>query len=368
MKKIISLVCCLLATMVIAEDVIPQNNDADLASLAVKEIKIPLEHLQNAYKEFAWLEFPKLVVDVKRNSTPIWRTPAINYDGKGARNTFRYDLSVAENSTPIFLSSNDEFIFEVYLVSNDVSVQTWRGVGGSAGGAAAGAGAGALLGLCGGPFAPLTVPVGAGIGAIVGAIAGGATFASLPTETSIKVVEFKVLGKDLYSQEHVVKIETTAFIDEEQKYAQLILTGQRKDTIKNDGELKKNGKYLCRLRNVKLSSSAKGVKDGGKYYAKICQHGNKEVKIRLGEIPLDAEWPLEEMGLFLLQNKLGTGTIQIFRDSWGVDPLVFEASLGSSAKGDTWLYSGKIESEDEQSYATFETFSVEEVEVKKENE
>ena len=366
MKRFISLLCCLLATMVMAENSVQQNTDADLASLAIKEVKIPLEHLQKMHQEFGWLELPKLVVDVKRNSTQIWRTPAIDYDGKGVRNTFRYDLNVAENSVPIFLAPNDEFIFEVYLVSNNVTVRTWRGISGAAAGAAGGAAAGAAIGTLGfalGPLGVITTPIGTGIGALIGAIAGGSVCAALPTD-SIKVVEFKVLGKDLYSQEHIAKIETTAFIDEEKMCAQLTLAGQYVGAIKNDGELKKNGKYLCRLRNLKLSSSANGVKDGSKYYAKIYQQGNEEVKIRIGEIPLDTEWSLEETGLFLLQNKLGTGSVQIFREAWGVDPLVFKVSLGSSAKGDTWLYSGKIESDDELSYVTFETFSVKEVEVK----
>lgn len=332
---------------------------AELYHVQLKNVTVPRSLLLKVLNEKgskAVLVDTRLYVEVSRNGTAIYRSPALVVEKEGKQEQFNFPQDNRETSFALMWKPSDEVFISVKVAENKALVKASTAGAGGLAGAAAGAGIGAVgAGVCSGG---LGAPAGALIGAAIGFFGGGAIGAAVPVAGAREVVSFAAtsnkfgldgeLEKDVGSSDDDVLIRGKASI--------LLKGGQRQDSVVQNG-LQLQKKYVVRLRSVSISGKAPKFKENAEYYMLLSLFGEeKPRKIDLPPIQSDIEVPMEIF--FVLKNVGGASSVEIRRKSLGRDPLIFRASQGST-NGSSWVFIGKP-SDDIGSFVEFETFPIEE--------
>lgn len=353
-RKVLSCVLCVVMALVACAEFVP----ADLYYVQMEEVTIPRCLMNKIIKEKgsqAALVESKLYVEVYRNGSKCWRSPALGLNDAGQRERFSFDQTDRLTSFAVMWKSGDELTVSVNIAESKALVRaSTAGAGGTAG-ALAGAGIGAVgAGMCTGGFG---APAGAVIGAVVGFFGGAGVAQFVPVNGAREVVSFKVstdkfgldgvLSQDISSQDDITLSGT----------AMLKMSGHKRVDEIAQGGLKLRSKYLVRVRSLNLSSAQKKLKSGAKYYMEIMVEGeDKPLVLELGQIPADTITPKEDF--VVLKNIGGASSARIRRHrAMSIDPVVFEAKQGAT-NGTSWVMMGKVQDEI-GSFIDFQTFPTE---------
>lgn len=332
---------------------------AELYHVQLKNVTVPRSLLLKVLNEKgskAVLVDTRLYVEVCRNGTAIYRSPALVVEKEGKQEQFNFPQDNRETSFALMWKPSDEVFVSVKVAENKALVKASTAGAGGLAGAAAGAGIGAVgAGVCSGG---LGAPVGALIGAAIGFFGGGAIGAAVPVAGAREVVSFIAtsdrfgldgkLEKDVGSSDDDVLIGGKASIQ--------LKGGQRLDAVAQNG-LQLQKKYVVRLRSVSISSKAPKFKENEKYYMLVSLSGeDKPLKIDLPNLrSANIINPMENT--IVLKNVGGESSVEIRRKSVGRDPLVFKAMQGAT-NGSSWVFIGKSY-DDSGSFVEFDTFPVE---------
>ncbi|WP_407450500.1 hypothetical protein [Fibrobacter sp.] len=366
MKKIISLVCCLLATMVMAEDDLAkiQKSDSNLVRVAISEIKIPsevLKHLANKAGD----EKNTFAAEIEYKGVTKLRTKGLPYNG-GAQEKFSFS-EVDSTQQLLLLAPEDEYRVKCFFTEENLVKDP---ITSCVVGASIGMGVMIVAGICiavagvltvttAGVATPIAAPVIIASAAVVGGgigLAAGAGVAKLKSDQMVPIAEFVVKGENFFgvhkSEEIIVE---DVLINK--KIGSLTIVGERAQTVQEDGSLELRKGYIVRLRSVYFSTGDSADTSSNEYHLTI-RCGEDKIDRKLGKVRVNTEWALGEEALFYFENWGGETELKIYQDRpWAPDKLVFDKKMQAFGDGKSWLFNGQVK--DENSYVIFETFSTE---------
>jgi len=353
MKKLVWMLGIALGFVANAADI-----PADLYYVQMEEVSIPRCLLNKMIKEKgaqAVLVESKLYVEVSRNGSKCWRSPALGLNDAGQRERFTFDQKDRLTSFAMMWKPGDEVSVSVNVAESKALVRaSTAGAGGTAG-ALAGAGIGAVgAGVCTGG---LGAPAGAIIGAVIGFFGGAGVAQFVPVNGAREVVSFKT-SKDVFGLDATLSQDISSQDDITLSgNALLKVRGHKRVDEVAQGSLKLQSKYLVRVRSLNLSSCHKKMKAGAKYYMEIFIEGeDKPLVVELGQVPADTITPREDF--LVLKNIGGASSVRIRRHrAMSVDPVVFEAKQGAT-NGTSWVMMGTVK-DDLGSFVEFQTFPTE---------
>ena len=352
-KMFLGLVCVALGLAAYAEEM-----PTDLYYVQMEEVLIPRCLLNKLIEEKgpqAILVESSLYIEVLRNGTKCWRSPALGLEDARQKERFLFDQKDRLTSFAMMWKPGDEVSVSVNVAERKALVRASTAGGGGVAGALAGAGIGAVgAGVCSGG---LGAPAGAVIGAVVGFFSGASIAQFVPVKGAREVVSFNV-SKDVFGLDGTISQDISSQDDITLAgKAMLKMRGHERIDIVPEGKLKLQSKYLVRLRSLKLSSAQKKMKQGAKYYMEVVIEGeDKPLILELGQIPADTVTPKEDF--LVLKNIGGASAIRIRRHrAMSIDPVVFEARQGAT-NGTSWVMIGKVE-DDLGSFVEFQTFPTE---------
>lgn len=324
----------------------------------MEEIGIPRSLINKVVREKgaqASLVESKMYVEVFRNGTLCWRSPALAMNDAGQREKFVFDQKDRQTSFAMMWKNGDEVVLTVNVAESKALVRASTGVAGGVAGLLAGAGIGAVgAGVCTGGFG---APAGAIIGGVIGFIGGGAVAQLIPVEGAREITSFKC-GKDSFGLDGQLTRDISTPDDITLTGSAAIkMRGFKRTDVVHEGGLKLQQKYLVRIRSLNLAGAQKKLKAGAKYYMELKIEGeDNPLVIELGQVPADTVMPREDF--FVLKNIGGVSSIRIRRHrAMSVDPTVFEARQGAT-NGTSWVMIGKVQ-DDLGSFVEFQTYPTE---------
>lgn len=350
---------CILSAAMVAFSLacLSAEQNSELYYVQMDKIEVPRGLVNKLIQDkgaTGWLVNSQIYIDVTRNGTPVWRSPALDVDKNGQQEKFVFDQKDRLTSFALVWKPGDEVSLSVKIAEKESLVRASTAAAGGAAGAAAGALAG---GIGAGVFTGgLGAPAGALIGAAIGFVGGAGASQAVPVEGARLVASFAApIEKFGLNGELVKDIESTDDLLLNGK-AKLQMHGYKRTDVVAEGGLKLQKNYLVRLRSVKLSSTHKKFKEGADYYMEVGLLGEKKpLKIDLGKLTGDTEVPMES--LLVLKNEGGESYVRIKRNKWGPDPVVFEARQGAT-QGTSWVFMHELR-DDNGSQVVFDTFPTE---------
>lgn len=321
---------------------------SELHEVRLRNVVVPHKALAAVLEQGKKLQDAQLYVDVSRNGTLVWRSPARDVSQFGNQEKIVFPESQPDSLFFIPWTTGDDIFVQV-MVAGKKALDGNPGVGAAIGGAVLAIG-GAIAGFyMGGNNKALGATIGGVSGAAVGASAGYG-IANLPMVKGAREIASFTLPRDTFGLNGTR--ETTINKNDVLKGGTVTAEWQGKKLQEKlvPGQLEEQKQYVVRLRTIHLPSLWRPWNE--EYIMRVKGAKGKELYVfDMGKIPDGKDFPSERF--FVLENTGDNITIEFqIKDSW-LDETLFKIRQ----KG---VPCGKVyDKKNKDAFLEFETFIVE---------